>query len=143
MQSCRRIDIPSGAVAVAVLVLPAVLALAPPALARDTVFSSPPMRSPTGGELECAVMNVSSKKPMEGVTIAFRRTNGGTAGATSTCGDTLAPLMGCRATLTGFCESLPCACIFTIAKGDKKALRGALMTVDGSGTVTGAVELHR
>jgi hypothetical protein len=121
----------------------AVLLFASPALARDTVFSSPPVRSPSGGELECAILNASARKPLEGVQIGFRRVNGGTSGATETCGDTVAPLQGCTAKLAGFCEALPCACIFTISKGDKKAVRGTLMSVDSGGTVTGAVELHR
>jgi hypothetical protein len=113
------------------------------AMARDTVFVSPPLRSPVGGMLQCSVFNSSDKKVVEGISVAFRRVNGGTSGPDSTCGNSLVPLTGCSATLAGFCETLPCACVFGFTRGDKKALRGSLMAVDGAGTVTGAVELHR
>jgi hypothetical protein len=118
--------------------------LAPLPAAADTTLVSPPLRSPAGGSLQCVIMNGSIKKPLEEVTIEFRRVNNGTAGATSTCGDGPIPtLSGCSATLAGFCEELACSCIFTFAKGDKRTVRGSLSAIDAAGTPHAAVELHR
>jgi len=119
------------------------LLAATPALARDTVFTSPAMRSPVDGALQCTVFNASVKKPMEGITLTFRRVDSGTAGAVENCGSNLQPGTGCMATLAGFCEDEACACVFTMSKGSKKAFRGTLMTIDSEDTVTGAVELRR
>ncbi len=119
------------------------LLLATPALARDTVFTSPAMRSPVDGALQCTVFNASSKKALEGITLTFRRVDSGTAGSVENCPSNLQPNTGCMATLAGFCESEACVCVFTMSRGNKKALRGTLMTIDSAGTVTGALELQR
>ena len=119
------------------------LLLATPALARDTVFTSPAMRSPVDGSLQCTVFNSSSRKPIENVTLEFLRVDSGTAGAIENCPTNLQPKTGCMATLAGFCGTEACVCVFTMSKGDKRAVRGTLMTLDSAGTVTGAVELHR
>ena len=130
-----------AATVVRIVLVPAlVLGTWAAALAGPRQLLAPPLLAPANGTLRCTVLNASAKKPVEDLSVGFKRAGGATTG--TGCPTSLGTNDACVETsAAGFCSSLPCACIVSYRKGDRKSVRALMMSVTSGGVVEHVVEL--